>query len=181
MLGWVSRLLARSGSGGGVELALTGSDPRVRAPIAASANMLHAALPGGQPPPLAATEDARLLLRADGEEGQEDDEPWPAARRRAYFRRPDRRRLHAFSPHHVYTFHTWDKSLGYADCRLHTGLGGGVDLAPYLGGLPLQLLLEDADSGAVAMHLDVATGRQAGAGAGAAAGVGAGGKRVGAV
>ncbi|GLC37492.1 hypothetical protein PLESTF_001454700 [Pleodorina starrii] len=168
VLSWVSRLMARGGGGGGgVELVLTGSDPRVRAPLAASANMINAARPGEQPHPLAAKENTRLMgpPLADSVGGH----PWTTIQRRQYFRRAANRRAHVFDSEHVWTFHTWDQALGYGDCRIHAGLGASVDLVPYLGALPLQVLLEDCRTGAVAAHLDVCHWRQAAAEAKAAA------------
>ncbi|EFJ48428.1 hypothetical protein VOLCADRAFT_91115 [Volvox carteri f. nagariensis] len=145
VLSWVSRLLARGGGAGGVELVLTGNDPRVRAPLAAAAHVMHVSRLGEQPPPLAACEDTRLmglpLMNPVG--GQ----PWSAVQRRQYFRRTAHRAAHVFDTEHVWTFHTWDQALGYGDCRLHTGLGTSVDLVPYLGDLPLQLLVEESLNG----------------------------------
>ncbi|GIL57771.1 hypothetical protein Vafri_12917 [Volvox africanus] len=182
VLSWVSRLLAPGGRGGGMELVLTGSDPRVRAPLAAAAQMIHVARPGKQPHPLKAREDTRLMAPPpmDSKQGTLDGkgalnkdppshsyhragQPWAPARRRHYFRQVEHRTAHVFDSEHVWTFHAWDQALGYGECRLHAGLGTSVDLVPYLGGLPLQILVEDARSGAVAFHLDVCNWRQAAA------------------
>lgn len=80
ILTWMSRLLARSGGGGGgLELVLTGGEPRVRAPLAASANLLHVAAAGQQPHPLAAWEDSRMLVQgAAGQQSGKGTGMWRA-------------------------------------------------------------------------------------------------------
>ncbi|GLI67838.1 hypothetical protein VaNZ11_012122 [Volvox africanus] len=114
VLSWVSRLLAPGGRGGGMELVLTGRDPRVRAPLAAAAQMIHVARPGEQPHPLKAREDTRLMTPPLMDSGQ--GEPWASARRRHYFRQAEHRTAHVFDTEHVWTFHTWDQALGYGEC-----------------------------------------------------------------
>ncbi|KAG2485449.1 hypothetical protein HYH03_015827 [Edaphochlamys debaryana] len=158
VLSWLSRLLAR----GGLDMVLTGPRPHVTAPILASANVIHVARPGEQPHPLAATEDTRLLGSPFSDAGQ----PWPASRRRAHFRSASHRSAVALGPEHVFTFACWDKALGYADCRLHTVMGGGVDLVPYLGGQPLQLALAEAGAKEGAEGAGVGSGKIKGGGRG---------------